>query len=959
MQSPFEIFRKHQKMLTVILTGLAMFAFVILGAVPDPSNMPPALTAVFLAGVLGGIGWIAGIRNKKSNEWGTGGVIAGLVLGVVATIAVGPQDVVKAATGDIDQQQLGNLIHQRGAANQFVNLAFQRAVENGAQRFQPPTTFGFGHPDETRDIVVAELLRREADRLGLQVTDEAVNDFIRSVTQNKIGATDVREIRNMLGLSEADLYAILGEELKALTMARFLYGGTTLPPETYWDFYRQMNVQQSVSVVPVAVEAFVDKATEPAEAELQKLFAEHKANYQNMTTEGRLDEGRPGFRQPRKIRLEFVEIPYEAVEKTIGEITDAEIEAFYEEFYKTAPELPMLDDTGATPEGDKPAADAPLLPPLAPSKDETPKDSPPEGATPKPETPEDNPAKPTTESPAETKDEPTSDSPKPAEESKPEETAKPQAPANEVDAPQDDAPAPVSQETPADDTPPSDGGAATGGEQSRATSGRQPSVQLVAFLDDTPPTEQPAAETPDAAQTPEAVETPEAEKPQAAADSAASDEKAAQTPADKGTEDTPPPAGDKPADKDAASPEKPATETPATDKPDDAAEMKKDATSPPADAPPADGTAPADTPADGPGTPAQPRELDDELRAEIRDQILRRKTVDRMQELVTEVYEYMLQDLALQALAAEDDPTYLSPADVSAKLQAFAKERGLNYESTPLLTFRELSESEDYAIGRAASDTNFQASQDVAQTVFSSSATSLYSTQSVLEIESGSRFVYWKTEDAAAYEPDSLEAPGIREQVVRTWRELQAREQAQKRADELAKQASGIDKPLSEVLAGATVTGDPEGQAVTVVHPPRFSWLSRANPQMSPNPFNQPAPQRTELRTVPGMIGDQFMDTAFNQLQPGEVGVTHSVDKAYYYVVKVEDRSYGTSEDVQAFRERFTREPLFAPFGFSDYAKLANAALNQYRTNWAEELFERHKVDFSQLDAQRQAEPQS
>ena len=50
MQSPFEIFRKHQKILTVILTGLAMFAFVILGAVPDPSNMPPTLVAIVLAG---------------------------------------------------------------------------------------------------------------------------------------------------------------------------------------------------------------------------------------------------------------------------------------------------------------------------------------------------------------------------------------------------------------------------------------------------------------------------------------------------------------------------------------------------------------------------------------------------------------------------------------------------------------------------------------------------------------------------------------------------------------------------------------------------------------------------------------------------------------------------------------------------------------------------------------------
>src|SRR5690606_33534314 len=245
MQSPFDIFRKHQKMLTVVLTGLAMFAFVILGAVPDPSAMPPLLGAIFLGGVVGGLAWLAGIRSKKSNEWGLFGFLIGMGLGLAAMMAVGPGDVVRADTGNINQVEMSNLIRQRSIANNFVGMAYGKAQENGYQPMSSPFRFGFGHPDAPRDLVVGELLRREADRIGMEVTDEAVNDFIRTLFQEKIGAADVREIRNAIGVSESELYQALSDELKATNAADFFYGGITvpngrnpLPPVEYWEFYR-------------------------------------------------------------------------------------------------------------------------------------------------------------------------------------------------------------------------------------------------------------------------------------------------------------------------------------------------------------------------------------------------------------------------------------------------------------------------------------------------------------------------------------------------------------------------------------------------------------------------------------------------------------------------------------------------------------------------------------------------
>src|SRR5690606_6730641 len=295
-------------------------------------------------------------------------------------------------------------------ANQFVGMAYSRAQENGFQAFSQPFRFGFGHPDETRDIVVGELLRREADRIGMEVTDEAVNDFIRSEFDGKIGASDVREIRRQIGVSESELYTAMRAELKAFNAGRFFYGGITvpngrnpLPPLEYWDFYRRMNVQQSVGIAPLPVAAFVDESAEPGDSELQELFVRHKGNFPNTTLEGRLEEGLVGFRQPRRVALEYIEIPYEAVEKTVGEVTDEEIEQYYEEFYASAPDLPTSGTDAAAP------TDGPALPDLTP--DDAPQtDDKLEMKAPAEKPADETPAKPKPESPA-----PSTEDNKPAE----------------------------------------------------------------------------------------------------------------------------------------------------------------------------------------------------------------------------------------------------------------------------------------------------------------------------------------------------------------------------------------------------------------------------------------------------------------------------------------------------------------------------------------------------------------
>lgn len=882
MRSPFAIFRKHQKLLTVILTGLAMFAFVILGAVNDPTNMPTGLIVVFVAAVLGSIGWVLGIRSKRSNEYGLAGVAAGAILALAGTMAIGPRAVVKADTGDISADEFAFLQYQRARANEFIARVAQATRQKSGNQFvQPPAPFTFNQYPEERDIVVGELLRREARDLGIMVPEQMVGDYIAAISQGKLGKEDLNAIRNAMGLSETDIYRFLASEIQARLAYQQLYDwapvssrayGAVLPPESYWDFYQRLNIRQSVDIVPVPVSAFLDKSVEPDDSQLRQLFDEYKDDFPNLSPEGRIEEGRPGFRQPRKVRLAYLEAAYDAIEATVDPPTDAEIEEFYNEQYKTIPD-DAIHQGGAAQDG--PASEAAEGAEGGPAPADSSTIAPPaDDATP---TGESGPA------------EGTRDGDLPSTEGLKD---NPPAPAGATDSPESEsdsaAPGPADPEQ-------SNGGASL---VPSAT------TQLVAFFEDTETAENAAASIDDDADT-----TAEA-----------------QTPVE--------PAGEQP----------PSGEPPSAAQAGDDSETAS-ALPPPPPLPQSDDSAGTLPPLPAPAV----RKLDDELRSEIRDQLLRERTREKMQRVVEEALNFM-RELELRLANLPEDADYLTPKQALEELRAYGEKNGLVYAETPLLSAFELQNSEEYPIGSAVDQLfsdpfNPRPATSVLEQVFTSEPREVFRSRSVTHPETDSRFVYWKIEDRAEYEPESLSDPGIREQVVATWRELQAREKAQARAAELARTAAAADQPLSEIFAGQTVTGTADGPAISVLHPPSFSWLSKADPRLSPNPFTTPPPELTRLRNVPGRIGESFMETVFNELRPGEAGVAHSVDKDYFYVVRVHDRSYGRADDLAGFREAFLREPVFGQYFTSDYPKLAQGELASYQTDWSEALFQKHGAE--------------
>ncbi|MEJ7596210.1 MAG: hypothetical protein WKF77_32280, partial [Planctomycetaceae bacterium] len=278
-----------------------------------------------------------------------------------------------------------------------------------------------------------------------------------------------------------------------------------------------------------------------------------------------------------------------------------------------------------------------------------------------------------------------------------------------------------------------------------------------------------------------------------------------------------------------SSDEKPA-EPPAADKPIDAAAT---------DAPATQDESPAAT-SDKSDTPEfvipkiEYKPLDDELKAEIREQLLDSKVrtalEERMNAIMIDIKKleekrrgYRFALFEKQRDISKDDlyeKMRESSTETLEAMKALAAEHDVEFVETPLLSYAELIEGESYPIGAAT----VPAGETVAQHVFSTfpddvtNDTTLFvgerAVRNSFDPDGGeARYGWVITEYAPTFVP-TLEDPGIRDQVVLAFKRSKARELAKIRGEELVKAIkTGLEKPegekktMSETLEGVTVLG--------------------------------------------------------------------------------------------------------------------------------------------------------
>ena len=890
MSSPFSLFRRHQRILMVVTTGLAMISFVLLGAISDPRDMPMPLVVIFLAAMLGGIFWLAGLSRGKGSDWGLTGVILGVVLGLVMIYAGQEASAVTLDGGNLTRSELTQLMRNRQVANSFVQMAATAALPEGgddtamqqaqveaSQRIQR-NLFGFNRQMDVtaQDVVLGEVLRREANEIGMIISDDIVKGFIQDVSGGMLTGNAFKKIRRNLQVSETALMDILRQELKAREAARLLSGQTYITPQNQWEFYQKLNVKVAAELVEIPVSSFV-KDAEPTADELQNLLNQYRENMPGFTPEGRPDEGRPGFFQPPKMQVAYLEAVFDDIKATVGDVTEEEIQKRYEEEY---PQEAPADEPGEM-KGDEATqnpANSGTLPAL-PDRSATEETKKPAEAA---ESKTTLPAEPKTNEAAETK-------PASEEKTKTEEKTQP-------------------EEKPATPDAEQKGTESSSDAQQQSSRGvNLDGLQFVAFQDE-------AADKPATEDKPTAEEKPATTAPA---------EQKAEQPAKTDAEKAPPATDEKPAADEKSAEKAPATE----DKPEPPPAPLKESDLPP---PPT-----SDIP-----------ELDDELKQQLKEDILRERTQAKIAKLMDDAAVFV-NELSRRYRLGEIEEEYISLDEATVQIKQFAEENNLEYLETPYLSLSELRTSEDYPIGSAMVMSSAGGRQTVADQLAQSVPAILFNVGRAMRFNIGgdagftvSNFIFWKTGFQEAYAPKTIEdEPAVREQLVKVWEIQQADDVAKQRAEELAKLVNQSDQPLAEVVAEETVTGEEGSLFLTVRETGEFTMMTQgAAPQA--NPFQQ-GPPRYSVVTGAEDAGERFFKTVFEELDEGEAGFAPNRDGSAYYVIKIKDRMPSSKAEMDEMRADFLKQgEQFA------YFYMSQQLLSEFAGDWGRELLEKYDVQF-------------
>jgi hypothetical protein len=392
MASPFSLFRRHRKILTVILTGLAMFAFIVLDALSrmeDSSAFIPLVTAIVGAAAF----WFFGQQSNKGSGFTLVGAAFGAAVGFLAVYSRPNPDGIATDIGTLTKAKLQVMREERNQANQFIGGAVRERKEQdqNAQRY-------FFGDVSAEEMVEKFLLLDKAEKLNVQVSNAYVNDYILEASDKGLDTKEFNELRSSLNLGKADVFRVLRDELRVRIVKQMLMPQAIELPQQKWENFKKFEVVYEIDAVEVPVEPFETAVAAPETGELEKLFEEFKEFYPRGEN--------PGFRQPERLKLAWLRISRSEIAKGIAEPTEEELKAQYEKdkdiFYKALPDtFPDLDELkldefpsslpgASTPAPSSPSAPLKIEAPApAPAKTETPDGEKPKesGTTPEPEKP--------------------------------------------------------------------------------------------------------------------------------------------------------------------------------------------------------------------------------------------------------------------------------------------------------------------------------------------------------------------------------------------------------------------------------------------------------------------------------------------------------------------------------------------------------------------------------------------
>jgi hypothetical protein len=241
-----------------------------------------------------------------------------------------------------------------------------------------------------------------------------------------------------------------------------------------------------------------------------------------------------------------------------------------------------------------------------------------------------------------------------------------------------------------------------------------------------------------------------------------------------------------------------------------------------------------------------------------------------------------------------------------------AEKYGLSAHETGLLSMYEVTTETD--VGQALAEMGQRLNRpNYVEAVLQTPP--LYKAFTVQDLP-GNQYLYWKVNDVPEHVP-ALTDEGIRDEVVAVWKEIQARELAQKKAQQLAEQA-GDGKAFSDLVA--------DDKNLKLIETQPFTWMTAGNPFLGPT-----QPRLTEIPGVESP-GEDFMRTVFS-LEQGKTAVALNAPKTVAYAIRVTS----LEPSLSVLRETFAVE---SPRQAQNFMALAQQDNFETTRNWLEEVRE-------------------
>jgi hypothetical protein len=324
----------------------------------------------------------------------------------------------------------------------------------------------------------------------------------------------------------------------------------------------------------------------------------------------------------------------------------------------------------------------------------------------------------------------------------------------------------------------------------------------------------------------------------------------------------------------------------------------------------------------------------DELPDALKTSIRRRLALQRIQQVFddlrkpVEEYQQDFRKYDSENIRLEHAKKKVPSPPSSLALEKLAKENGLSLDRTKLLT---IWQAQDANISDVGTSMIGGGSVPVWAYVYQSPKY-----RSMVSLSGNAAYLCWKSEDVREFTP-KFDDKGVHDEVLHSWKMVQARSLARKAAKSLADEANRVGKPLKEVLKSR-----PD---LRVVLPPQFSWMTIS--QVAPTSTQRPQVRLSPVAGVP-MAGENFMTTVF-QLEPGQADVAFNNPETTAYVVR-------PSEFTHSYEVRWR---LFLVDSFATYAAAGAPDEREVFRAWDKEIKEAAGFDWGPGHRTEQADETS